>query len=64
MLVDPITGILNDCRHKKGAGLIVKYFYLYKIRRQMSFLLSNTRTTKTLIVVLISSLTYIDIYRV
>ena len=24
MLVDPITGVLNDCRHKKGTGLIVK----------------------------------------
>ena len=24
MLVDPITGVLNGCRHKKGTGLIVK----------------------------------------
>ena len=24
MLVDPITSVLNGCRHKKGTGLIVK----------------------------------------
>ena len=48
MLVDPITGVLNGCRHKKGTGLIVKKLLFIQNWEEHLILIKQYKNNKIL----------------
>ena len=47
MLVDPITGVLNGCQHRKDTGLTVKKFITIKNPGKYIFFFIKQRESNT-----------------
>ena len=51
MLVNPITGVLNGCRHWKGTEVMLKKFIWFQNQEKHFVLVKNMKATQILILV-------------
>ena len=48
MLVNPITGVLNDCRHRKWTELMVKKFICIQNQEEHLVIVKQCKSNKNL----------------
>ena len=51
MLVNPITGVLDGCRHRKGTELMVKKFIYIQNQEEHTGLVKQCKKNKILVAV-------------